>query len=97
MDPLNAAVIGCGAQGQVLIASLLLEALPGVRIQALCDIWPRNLEKTRKLLADHARIDLTGHTYEDYRQPVRHAYGSVSHGLPGQEHKRGYAKRNASD
>jgi predicted dehydrogenase len=68
MAPLNLAIIGCGRQGQMLIACLLAEALPDVRIQALCDIWPRNLARAQKLLADHAKLDLTGHTYEDYRQ-----------------------------
>lgn len=68
MAPLNIAIIGCGRQGQTLIACLLAEALPEVRIQALCDIWPRNLARTQRLLADHAKLDLTGHTYEDFRQ-----------------------------
>jgi predicted dehydrogenase len=35
-DALNIAIVGCGIQGLILLDSLLL--IPGVRIQAICDI-----------------------------------------------------------
>ena len=36
-DELRIAVIGCGAQGRVLVESIL--RIPSIRITAICDIW----------------------------------------------------------
>ncbi|MEN6335741.1 MAG: Gfo/Idh/MocA family oxidoreductase, partial [Phycisphaerales bacterium] len=37
VEPINVALIGAGAQGEVLMAACL--KIPGVRFQAVCDIW----------------------------------------------------------
>ena len=36
-NDINIALLGCGAQGQVLMNSIL--KIPGIRIKAVCDIW----------------------------------------------------------
>ncbi|MBN1766774.1 MAG: twin-arginine translocation signal domain-containing protein, partial [Sedimentisphaerales bacterium] len=36
-DDINVALLGAGAQGQVLLNSCL--KIPGVRFKAVCDIW----------------------------------------------------------
>src|SRR4030043_136516 len=43
-DELRVAVIGCGAQGRVLIESML--RIPSVRIAAICDIWSYSRQYT---------------------------------------------------
>lgn len=62
-DGLNIALLGVGAQGQVLMNSCL--KIPGIRIRAVCDIWTAyNLKRASGLLGKY------GHehrTYEDYR------------------------------
>ncbi|MBZ0258626.1 Gfo/Idh/MocA family oxidoreductase [bacterium] len=48
-DKVNLAVFGVGTQGQELINSCM--KIPGVRIQAICDIWETyNLNKTSRIL-----------------------------------------------
>lgn len=61
-DELAVAIIGCGAQGRVLIESIL--RIPGVRIQAVCDIW----EYSRTYSANYLKKYGVGvAVYEDYR------------------------------
>ncbi|MBL7154507.1 MAG: Gfo/Idh/MocA family oxidoreductase, partial [Phycisphaerae bacterium] len=38
-DDLNIAILGCGAQGQVLLNAIIMGKLPGIRFKAICDIW----------------------------------------------------------
>jgi len=63
-DSINLALIGAGAQGQVLLKSCL-EA-PGIRIRAVCDIWTDyNLRKVSQ------KVKLYEHEhnrYADYRE-----------------------------
>ena len=62
-DPINVALIGAGEQGRELIEAAI--RIPGVRFQAVCDIWPFN----RKRAAGRLRAYRHGHnTYEDYRE-----------------------------
>ncbi|MBN2355802.1 Gfo/Idh/MocA family oxidoreductase [candidate division KSB1 bacterium] len=62
-DDLHVALLGVGAQGDVLLNSML--KIPGLRFQAVCDIWSNyNLKRAGNLLRKY------GHevnTYEDYR------------------------------
>lgn len=63
-DNINLALLGAGAQGQVLINSCL--KIPGVRFKAVCDIWKEyNQKRAYRLLGKF------GHklnSYEDYRE-----------------------------
>ncbi len=63
-DDLHVALIGAGAQGQVLVDSCL--KIPGVRFKAVCDIWAEfNLLRTTRLLGKY-KHEVNG--YEDYRE-----------------------------
>jgi predicted dehydrogenase len=63
-DDLNVALLGCGAQGQVLM--LACTKIPGIRFKAVCDIWTAYNQKRvsgmlRKLGHEHNK-------YVDYRE-----------------------------
>jgi predicted dehydrogenase len=60
---LRVAVIGCGAQGRVLIESML--RIPSVRIAALCDIWSYSRQYTGNYLKKYGQA---ANVYEDYRE-----------------------------
>lgn len=63
-DQLNIALIGAGAQGQVLLSACL--KIPGLRFRAVCDIWTEyNQLRAYRLLQKY------GHelnAYDDYRE-----------------------------
>lgn len=59
----NVAIIGVGAQGQVLVDSML--RIPGVRFKAVCDIWKDFNQK--RLVRMLGRYDFEVNGYEDYR------------------------------
>lgn len=62
-DDINVALLGAGAQGQVLMTACL--QIPGVRFKAVCDIWEDwNLKRTTRLLA---RYGHENNTYVDYQ------------------------------
>jgi predicted dehydrogenase len=62
-DAINVALIGAGEQGKVLMEAA--RRIPGVRFQAVCDIWPYN----RKWVAGRLRAYRHGYNaYEDYRE-----------------------------
>lgn len=61
-DELDIAVIGCGAQGRVLIESIL--RIPGIRIKAICDIWEYSRTYTANYLKKYG-VNVS--VYEDYR------------------------------
>ncbi len=62
-DTINVALIGAGEQGKVLMEAA--RRIPGVRFQAVCDIWPYN----RKWVAGRLRAYKHGsNAYEDYRE-----------------------------
>ncbi len=52
-DALNVAVIGCGVQGGILLDTML--KMPGLRIQAICDIWETAQEKAKEKLSKAGR------------------------------------------
>jgi predicted dehydrogenase len=62
-DELRVAVIGCGAQGRVLIEAML--RIPSVRIVALCDIWSYSRQYTGNYLKKYGQA---ANVYEDYRE-----------------------------
>jgi predicted dehydrogenase len=70
-DDLNIALLGAGAQGQVLLNACL--KIPGLRFKAVCDIWTAyNLKRCVRLLEKY------GHTlngYEDYREMLAQEKG----------------------
>jgi len=62
-DAVHVALIGAGEQGKVLMEAA--RRIPGVRFQAVCDIWPYN----RKWVAGRLRAYRHGYAmYEDYRE-----------------------------
>lgn len=62
-DDLNVALLGCGAQGQVLIDSCL--KIPGIRFKAVCDIWQAyNQRRVSRLLKKYRHQH---NTYVDYQ------------------------------
>jgi predicted dehydrogenase len=62
-DTINVGLIGAGEQGKVLMEAA--RRIPGVRFQAVSDIWPYN----RKWVAGRLRAYKQGsNAYEDYRE-----------------------------
>lgn len=62
-ERVNVAVIGCGAEGRVLIDSLI--HIPGVNIIAICDIWEYSQRYASRYLKKYGHIVTV---YEDYRE-----------------------------
>ena len=63
-DDINIALLGCGAQGQVLMNSIL--KIPGIRFKAVCDIWTAfNQKRVSRLLK---RYRHEHNTYVDYEE-----------------------------
>ena len=63
-DTLNIAIIGTGAEGQVLLEAM--SKIPGLRFKAVCDIWRVYNQKIGV-----GRLKKAGHivnAYEDYRE-----------------------------
>ncbi len=60
-EPINVALVGCGAQGLALAGACL--QLPDVRFRAVCDIWDHNLRRGSRLLQCHGHAALP---YGDY-------------------------------
>jgi len=63
-DDMNVALLGAGAQGQVLMNACL--KIPGVRFTAVCDIWEAYNQKRTSRLLD--RYGHKNNTYVDYQQ-----------------------------
>ena len=68
-DTLNIALIGCGAQGEVLMEAARKiqpgSGNPNIRFKATCDIYPYNLELISNRLRAYKH---TVNRYEDYRE-----------------------------
>lgn len=63
-DDLNIAIIGTGAQGQVLMNACL--KIPGIHFKAVCDIWTAyNQRRAARLLKKYGHAV---NAYEDYRE-----------------------------
>ena len=63
MTPVRAGIIGAGGQGQVLMEN---SPASHIRLSAVCDIYPPNLE--RGLEIAHAKFDPQAVGYTDYRR-----------------------------
>lgn len=62
-DTINIGLIGCGEEGRILANAAL--NIPGVRFQAVCDIWPYNLTRSSRLLQ---KFNHPAKPYEDYKE-----------------------------
>lgn len=63
-DDINVALLGTGAQGQVLMTACL--KIPGIRFKAVCDIWEAyNQRRASRLLA---RYGHENNSYVDYKE-----------------------------
>ena len=60
----NLALLGMGAQGQVLLDAML--RIPGLRFRAVCDIWTEYNQKRAVRLLGKYDYEVNG--YEDYRE-----------------------------
>jgi len=63
VDDVNIALIGAGAQGQVLMEAAL--RIPGVRFKAMCDIWEYHQTKVSRTLKKYGHLV---NVYEDYKE-----------------------------
>jgi len=64
VSEINVAILGSGAQGQVLLDSML--KIPGLRFRAVCDIWKEYNQKRAVRILKKYKFDVNG--YEDYRE-----------------------------
>ena len=67
LTKLNIALIGCGAEGQVLLDSLLV--IDGIRLAAIVDIWDYNRNSNIRRLKDQGVV-VNG--YENYEELLAH-------------------------
>ena len=64
LQEVNVALIGAGAQGQVLTEAML--RIPGLRFRAVCDIWTEYNQKRVVNTLKRFKHEVNG--YEDYRE-----------------------------
>ena len=64
LSEINVALLGAGAQGQVLLDSML--RIPGLRFRAVCDIWKEYNQKRVVNTLRKFKFEVSG--YEDYRE-----------------------------
>jgi predicted dehydrogenase len=64
VQEINVALLGAGAQGQVLIDAML--RIPGLRVRAVCDIWSEYNQ--RRVVNQLKRFKHEVNGYEDYRE-----------------------------
>ncbi len=64
LKEINVALLGAGAQGQVLTDAML--RIPGLRFRAVCDIWAEYNQK--RVVNSLARFKQEVRGYEDYRE-----------------------------
>jgi predicted dehydrogenase len=64
LKEINVALLGAGAQGQVLTDAML--RIPGLRFRAVCDIWAEYNQK--RVVNSLARFKHEVRGYEDYRE-----------------------------
>jgi len=66
-DDINVALLGAGAQGQVLLNACM--KIPGVRFKAVCDIWASfNLKRVSRILDAYKKAGHVGTAYTDYKE-----------------------------
>ena len=64
LKEINVALLGAGAQGQVLIDAML--RIPGLRFRAVCDVWTEYNQK--RVVNRLAKFNHEVRGYEDYRE-----------------------------
>src|SRR5512145_1902371 len=64
LEPIDVALVGAGAQGQVLLDAML--RIPGLRFGAVCDIWKEYNQKRAVNTLKKFKYDVKG--YEDHRK-----------------------------
>jgi predicted dehydrogenase len=64
LSELNVALLGVGAQGDVLLNAML--KIPGLRFRAVCDIWEEYNRKRAVNLLKRYKFNVNG--YEDYKE-----------------------------
>ena len=64
VQPINIALLGAGAQGQVLTDSML--RIPGLRFRAVCDVWTEYNQK--RVVNQLKKFNHNPNAYEDYRE-----------------------------
>jgi predicted dehydrogenase len=69
-DVINVALLGAGAQGQVLMDAILKKKDSSIRFVAVCDIWKDvNLKKVSRQMASYEKIlGFKGTPYVDYKE-----------------------------
>lgn len=69
-DVINVALLGAGAQGQVLMSAILKKKDPSIRFVAVCDIWENaNLMRvSRQIEAYGKKFGFKGTPYVDYKE-----------------------------
>ncbi len=67
-DVINVALLGAGAQGQVLMDAILKKKDPSIRIVAVCDIWKSNRELVQKRLHTWRKLGYRNAAYADYKE-----------------------------
>ena len=64
LTQINVALLGAGAQGQVLLDAML--RIPGLRFRAVCDIWKEYNQRRAVNTLRKYKFEVAG--YEDYRE-----------------------------
>jgi predicted dehydrogenase len=64
VSEVNVALLGAGAQGQVLLDAML--RIPGLRFRAVCDVWTEYNQKRVVNTLKKFKFEVNG--YEDYRE-----------------------------
>jgi len=64
LQEIDVALVGAGAQGQVLLDAML--RIPGLRFRAVCDIWTEYNQKRAVNILRKYKFDVNG--YVDYRE-----------------------------
>ena len=64
LQEINVALLGAGAQGQVLLDAML--RIPGLRFRAVCDIWTEYNQRRVVNTLKRYKFEVNG--YEDYRE-----------------------------
>lgn len=67
-NEINLALVGIGAEGEVLLNSLL--QIPGIRFRAVCDIWECRRRYARGRIKGMAKQEVKDHLYEDYKDLI---------------------------
>ena len=69
-DVINVALLGAGAQGQVLMSAILKKKDPSIRFVAVCDIWEKvNLRRVSRQMQSYGKkFGFKGTPYTDYKE-----------------------------